>query len=197
MLPSQQPWSTLSGTLLLMSACFGAPADTTSATVRFWTLNDATRVVIETTGEFSFTSDRAYTPDRIFFDVKGARLRVGSSRGQHTVAVGDRLLKQIRIAETQPGVTRVVFDLDGAADFTASQLTNPSRLIVELRPGISNPPPATAVGIGPQSSVPAAPVPPTSENVTPPSLPAAVAKLPPPPAVAKKPEKVQNVKPPL
>src|SRR5436190_8277845 len=129
------------GLLLLLPACFGAsPAAHTAVTaVRFWTLNDATRVVIETTGEFAYTSDRVRGPDRLFFDVKGARLRLGS-KGPHTIPVGDHLLKQLRIAETQPGVTRIVFDLESSVDFIASQLTNPDRLIVELRPGLSAPP---------------------------------------------------------
>ena len=52
---------------------------------------------------------------------------------QKTIAVGDHLLKQIRIAETQPGTTRVVLDLEQDADFSASQLSNPERLMVELR----------------------------------------------------------------
>jgi N-acetylmuramoyl-L-alanine amidase len=168
-------WSTFAGLALMIPSCFGAPADGAAVTaVRFWTLNDATRVVIETTGEFNFTSDRAQSPDRIFFDIKGARLRLGPSKGQHTVPVGDGLVKQIRVAETQPGVTRVVFDLDSAAEFTASQLSNPSRLIVELRAGLS---------------VPSAP------SVA--TLPPAAAKLPPPPVLAKATERVENVKPPL
>jgi len=121
--------------LLLISACFGAPIKTAVTAVRYWTLNDATRVVIEATGDFEFTSDRVNAPDRIFFDVKGSRMRLGG-RGPHTVTVGDHLLKQVRIAETQPGVTRVVFDLAEPVEFTASQLSNPSRLIVELRPAV-------------------------------------------------------------
>jgi N-acetylmuramoyl-L-alanine amidase len=48
--------------------------------------------------------------------------------------VGDKLLKRIRVAETSPGVTRVVFDLESVADYAISRRRNPSRLIVELRP---------------------------------------------------------------
>jgi N-acetylmuramoyl-L-alanine amidase len=118
---------------VLLPACFGASPKAAVTAVRFWTLNEATRIVIEATDDFQFTSDRVSGPDRIFFDVKGARMRLGG-RGPHTIPVGDRLLKQVRIAETQPGVTRVVFDLEADVEFTASQLTNPNRLIVELRP---------------------------------------------------------------
>jgi len=100
--------------------------------VRFWSLTDTTRVVIETTDEFQFRSDHVPNPDRLFFDLVGLQLRMGG-KGQHTINVGDKLLKQIRVAETQPNVSRVVFDLTTEVDFTASQLTNPSRLIIELR----------------------------------------------------------------
>lgn len=122
------------------SVCFAAqPGPKVSATpVRYWTLNDATRIVVETTGEFEFKSDRAYEPDRVFFDVKGAKVRL-DSKLMKTVPVGDHLIKQVRIAETQPGVTRIVFDLESAVDFSASHLTNPDRLIVEFRPAAALP----------------------------------------------------------
>src|SRR5688572_8889358 len=107
------------GTLLFACTCLAQSAQTAVTAVRFWTLNDATRVVIEATGEFEFTSDRAPNPERIFFDVKGARLRI-PGRAPHLIAVGDRLLKQIRVGQAMPGVTRVVFDLEGAAEFSAS-----------------------------------------------------------------------------
>ena len=167
---SQQPRTVLAGLLLLIPAYFGAPIKTEVTAVRYWTLNDATRVVIEATGDFEFTSDRVNAPDRIFFDVKGSRMRLGG-RGPHTIAVGDHLLKQVRIAETQPGVTRVVFDLAEPVEFTASQLSNPSRLIVELRPAVQRL--QTAEGLQKSDAQPsthelplAAPAPPVAAKAT-------------------------------
>jgi N-acetylmuramoyl-L-alanine amidase len=103
--------------------------------VRFWSLGDVTRISIETSTEFKFRSERLANPDRLYFDIQGARPAL-SEKGVHLIAVDDGLLKQIRIAESQPGVTRVVLDLianDPAVTFTASQLSNPDRLMVELR----------------------------------------------------------------
>lgn len=100
--------------------------------VRFWSLGDTTRVVIETEQDFQYRSDRVQGPERLFFDVFGARCRLGP-KGQQTIRVADKLLKQLRVAETLPAVTRVVFDIEPGVEFTASRLTNPSRLIVELR----------------------------------------------------------------
>jgi N-acetylmuramoyl-L-alanine amidase len=185
---SQQLRTVLAGILLVLPACFGAPVKTAVTAVRFWTLNDATRVVIEATGDFEFTSDRVGGPDRIFFDVKGAKMQLGG-RGAHTVPVGDHLLKQVRIAETQPGITRVVFDLEGPAEFSASQLTNPSRLIVELRPA-PNPALRTAEARPETREVPT--IPQAAHSISAQATPVASIAPPPPPLVQKS-VRVQNV----
>ena len=111
--------------------------------VRFWTMPEVTRIAVETSGEFKFKSDRVSNPDRLFFDILGAVPRM-PGKGVHTTIVGDKLLKQIRVAQTQPGMTRVVLDLAAPVDFTASLLTNPDRLIVELKPASPAPVPAPA-----------------------------------------------------
>jgi N-acetylmuramoyl-L-alanine amidase len=101
--------------------------------IRFWTLGDVTRVAVETSGEIRFVRDRLHNPERIFFDLRGARTRLGKN-GFQAIAVGDRLVRQIRTAQTKPDVVRIVVDLASDSEFTASQLANPSRLIIELRP---------------------------------------------------------------
>ena len=99
--------------------------------VRFWSMVDSTRIAIEATGEFQFRSDRLQNPDRLFFDLVGAKPEMGP-KGTKVIQVGDRLVRQIRIAETQRGVTRVVLDLLGDVKFSTSQLSNPDRLIVDI-----------------------------------------------------------------
>ena len=101
--------------------------------VRCWSLSEATRVVIEVDGEFEFRAERAHDPERIFFDVQGSRPRINGHRF-YSANVTDKLVKKVRVAETQIGVTRVVLDLQSNADYTATQLSNPDRLVVELRP---------------------------------------------------------------
>jgi N-acetylmuramoyl-L-alanine amidase len=110
-----------------LGVCSGQASNRVTA-VRFWSTGDATRVAVEVSGEFKYKSDNLDNPPRLFFDVQGSR----PGMAQKTIAVGDHLLKQIRIAETQPGTTRIVLDLEQGADFTASQLSNPERLMVEL-----------------------------------------------------------------
>ncbi len=120
-------------------------ADTTGRVtdVRFWSLYDATRVAVEVTGEFEFRYDRLTSPDRIFFDISGVKpARV--PKGTEKIPVGDQRVKQIRVAETQPGTTRIVLDLEGPVEAVASQLSNPSRLMIEVRVSDKSVSPLTA-----------------------------------------------------
>jgi N-acetylmuramoyl-L-alanine amidase len=100
--------------------------------VRFWSLGDVTRIAIESDGDFSLRSDRLENPERLFFDLVGAKPTLGS-KGMTVIQVSDTLVRQIRVAETQHGVTRVVLDLERSADATTSHLDNPNRLIIEVR----------------------------------------------------------------
>lgn len=117
--------------LCLLGAALGRCGQQITA-VRFWSLGAATRIAIETDGPVSYRAQRLSNPDRLFFDLPNTVPR----EGRHTVRVipvGDEIVKQIRVALTRPGVTRVVVDLAGPADYSASQLANPDRLMIELR----------------------------------------------------------------
>jgi len=136
--------------------CSGQAARRVTA-VRFWSAGDSTRVAVEVSGEFKYKSDNLEAPPRLFFDVQGAK----PSMAQKTIPVGDHLLRQIRIAETQPGTTRIVLDLEQNADFNASQLSNPERLIVEIRPKGTKPlTTATDAIEEPARPLPSSPAPP-------------------------------------
>jgi N-acetylmuramoyl-L-alanine amidase len=102
--------------------------------IRFWTYEETTRIAVEMSGEFTYRSETLHNPERLFFDIRHARPAVPGKKPGIT-SVEDKLVKRIRIAETQPGVTRIVLDLNTPAEFTASQLANPDRLMIELRKG--------------------------------------------------------------
>lgn len=102
--------------------------------VRFWTLGDVTRIAVEIDGDFRVRANRLENPDRLFFDLIGTRPTMPEQKGTTTIPVMDRLVRQIRVAENQHNVTRVVLDLAGTAEVTTSRLDNPERLIIELRP---------------------------------------------------------------
>lgn len=126
--------------VVLFLSCFGTAGVSAGdrvethhiTAVRFWSLGDVTRIAIESDGDFAVRSDRLENPDRLFFDLAGAKPMLGG-KGTTVIPVSDTLVRQIRVAETQHGVTRVVLDLERAADATTSHLDNPIRLIIEVR----------------------------------------------------------------
>ena len=128
--------------------------------IRYWSLSDVTRVAVEVSSEFRFKLDHLPDPERLFFDIPGAKPALPDEGPHNMIRVGDPLLKQIRIAETQPGVTRIVLDLEQPATQTTSQLSNPNRLIIELRARdskpTSQPAPATVSANRESAPVPAA-----------------------------------------
>ncbi|MDP8989022.1 MAG: N-acetylmuramoyl-L-alanine amidase, partial [Acidobacteriota bacterium] len=124
----------VAGAFLAVGVCSSAAApDSAKVTaVRFWSLGDVTRIAIEVSSDFTFKYSQLNNPERMFFDIHGARPQI-AGKGLHTIAVGDALVQQIRVAETQPEVTRVVIDLVQVASVTTSQLSSPNRLVLELR----------------------------------------------------------------
>jgi N-acetylmuramoyl-L-alanine amidase len=106
--------------------------------IRSWSLAEVTRIAVEVSGDFTIRTDRLHNPERVYFDIRGARPRIDSKR-LWSKEIGDKLVQRVRVAETSPGTTRVVLDLAGPVEVSTSQLSNPNRLIIELRGG-SGPP---------------------------------------------------------
>jgi N-acetylmuramoyl-L-alanine amidase len=101
--------------------------------IRSWSHADSTRVIVETTGPAEFKADRAYNPDRLFFDVLHSSPLMEGKR-HAAKQINDALVQRVRIAETVPGTTRIVFDLTGPGTFTVTRLEAPNRLVIEIRP---------------------------------------------------------------
>ncbi len=121
--------------LFAVPACFPQATDSPRIeAIRFWSFGDVTRIAIETRGEFKIHTEQIDGPPRLFFDLSGIHPPVGHKKGVQSIQVQDALVKQIRVAETMPGVTRIVFDLQTQVDFSSSQLGNPDRLMIEIRP---------------------------------------------------------------
>ena len=187
----------LPGVLLAATA---KSASSKVTAVRFWSLGDVTRVAIEVSSEFKYRSEKLTNPDRLVFDIQGAKPEMGP-KGMHVIAVDDALLKQLRVAETQPGVTRVVLDLAQPVDFTASQLSNPDRLMLEIKSKDHQAPAATSTsGVRSLTDSPSHTIAPDLVAAAP--VPSAIvaSPVPPPPApvaVALKPEPKRFDPPPL
>lgn len=178
---------------VVLAAPLGAQTGNAITSVRAWTQGDVTRVAIETSAEPSWRGEAIGKPDRLFFDVRdaGIRLQAGAAR---IVEFDSPLVARARIAMNQRSVARVVLDLKGKVDYEASVLSNPWRLMVEIRPrGAAKPAPAapaieTPKAVPAPEPVPEAPV--VTERAAAAAAPAADA-----PAVAPAPA-AAPVKPP-
>ncbi len=93
---------------------------------------DFTRVTIDLEDLVQYASARIRNPDRIFFDLHAARLTPELAR-QNIHVEGD-LLSAVRVAQNQAGIVRVVLNVNGVKDYTASLLTNPPQLVIDLYP---------------------------------------------------------------
>jgi N-acetylmuramoyl-L-alanine amidase len=99
--------------------------------IKHTTEGDYTRITINLEEDVRFESQRLDHPDRVFFDLKNARLAsrlLGSS-----VSVDDGRVKKIRMAQYKPGRARIVIETDGRASFNASLLSDPPRLIIDVK----------------------------------------------------------------
>jgi N-acetylmuramoyl-L-alanine amidase len=91
---------------------------------------DGTEVVIDLEDAVQYVSGRIANPERIYFDLHAARLSPALVRNK--IRVSGDLLTQVRVAQNQGGVVRVVLDVNGVRDYAASLMHKPSRLVIEL-----------------------------------------------------------------
>src|SRR5450432_474308 len=98
--------------------------------IRHWSTPDYTRIAIDLESDIKFGSQLIDNPDRIFFDLRGTKL--ASTLVGKSFDVDDGFLKKIRVAQFQPGRTRVVLEVDNLSDYEAFLLPNPYRLIIDI-----------------------------------------------------------------
>jgi N-acetylmuramoyl-L-alanine amidase len=91
---------------------------------------DTTRVTIDLEDSVQYASRRIANPERIFFDLHAARLTPEVARGN--VRVDGGLLTAVRVAQNHEGVVRVVLDVNGVKEYSASLTNNPPRLSIDL-----------------------------------------------------------------
>jgi N-acetylmuramoyl-L-alanine amidase len=113
---------------------------------------ESTRVTIDLEDTVQYSSARIRNPDRIFFDIHAARLT--PEVGKANVRVEGELLTAVRAAQNHAGIVRVVLDVDGVKDYTATLQDNPPELIIDLYPNTGTT--RTAGGKRPAEPQPAA-----------------------------------------
>jgi N-acetylmuramoyl-L-alanine amidase len=93
---------------------------------------DSTRVTIDLEDTVQYSSARIRNPDRIFFDIHAARLTLEVAKA--SIHVEGELLTAVRAAQNHAGIVRVVLDVNGVKDYTATLQDNPPELIIDLYP---------------------------------------------------------------
>ncbi|MBV9181320.1 MAG: N-acetylmuramoyl-L-alanine amidase [Acidobacteria bacterium] len=91
---------------------------------------DYTRVTVQLDEGVEFKSERIDHPDRIFFDLKNARLSSGLAG--RSLDIDDHFVKRVRVAQYKPGRARIVVETEGRANYNASLVLNPPRLVIDI-----------------------------------------------------------------
>jgi N-acetylmuramoyl-L-alanine amidase len=103
--------------------------------MRHWSNPDYTRISVTLDREAAFEyhqlkkNAEAKLPPRIYIDIKGARI----AGGVKDMPIGDGLLRMARIAQYRADIVRVVLDIDNIKDFKIFSLSDPFRIIVDVK----------------------------------------------------------------
>jgi N-acetylmuramoyl-L-alanine amidase len=101
------------------------------SSIRHWSTADYTRVAIDLEQDVKFDSRQMDRPNRIVVDLPDTK--VASPLVGKVIDVEDGLVKKIRASQFQPGQARVVLEIDDSAEYKASLLSNPSRLVIDIQ----------------------------------------------------------------
>ena len=128
--------------------------------IRHWSTPIYTRVAIDLSDEVQYEAARVPDPDRIYFDLHGARLApelVGKSLNDNGNVTDDGFLRRIRVAPYSRNSTRVVLDVSHVSEYSAFFLPNPWRLIIDIHGAKSNTSATTQENASARSTLPPAP----------------------------------------
>ncbi|HLE36240.1 MAG TPA: N-acetylmuramoyl-L-alanine amidase [Candidatus Acidoferrales bacterium] len=106
--------------------------------IRTWNAENYTRIVVDVEDHVKYQAARISGPDRIYFDLTKAKLN--SALAGKTIDVqGGGFLKNVRVAQNQAGVVRVVLEVEKVKDYSVFLLPNPYRLVVDVygQPGVT------------------------------------------------------------
>lgn len=102
--------------------------------IKHWSNPDYTRVSIELDRDVTWEAHELGKgvpgkPGRVYIDINHARL----GKGGHDVTIGDGLLKGVRVAQYRADIVRVVLDTENIKDYKIFPLSEPSRLVIDVR----------------------------------------------------------------
>jgi N-acetylmuramoyl-L-alanine amidase len=99
--------------------------------IRTWNADLYTRIVIDVGAQVKYQAARISNPDRIYFDIEGAKISPALLHTPVDVGSGG-YLKDVRVAQNQAGVVRVVLEVNQAKDYSVFLLPDPYRLVVDV-----------------------------------------------------------------
>jgi N-acetylmuramoyl-L-alanine amidase len=99
--------------------------------IRTWNADTYTRIVIDVGAQVKYQAARIFGPDRIYFDIEGAKINSALLHKPIEIADGG-FLKDVRVAQNQSGVVRVVLEVNHAKDYSVFLLPDPYRLVVDV-----------------------------------------------------------------
>jgi N-acetylmuramoyl-L-alanine amidase len=105
--------------------------------VRHWSTPVYTRVAIDLQDQVQYEAARVPNPDRIYFDLHGARV-APELIGRTVDVTDDGFLQRIRVAQFSNDVTRIVLDVNQVTEYSAFFLPNPWRLIIDIHGGAAH-----------------------------------------------------------
>lgn len=141
-IPERQPEASDAGTMAARNPRAGfigveTPVTATIEGVRYWATSGSTRLAIDMSGAVPYHAYPSQDGKQIAFVFFGAR--PAATLVLHSIAVEhDSYLRAVRVSALTDNQTEIVLelnrDLNRAASFSAFQLPNPDRLIIDLRP---------------------------------------------------------------
>jgi N-acetylmuramoyl-L-alanine amidase len=99
--------------------------------IRYWNTEDYTRLVINTDREVKYIEGRLDNPTRVFIDIQNVQLSPALTG--KTIVLNDGFVSKIRLGQSQETVARVVVDMSSFKSCQVLQLSNPSRIVVDVQ----------------------------------------------------------------
>lgn len=104
----------------------------TAGAFHHWSDDRSTTVTLDLQKLVFFEGHRLTSPDRVYFDLQDTDMPENLQNKLVQLDVAEKFVRRIRIAEREPGVTRVVLELTPNSDYSAMIAPDPYRLIVRL-----------------------------------------------------------------
>ena len=102
--------------------------------MKHWSNPDYTRISLELDRDVTWESHRLGPvgpgkPGRVYIDINRTRL----GKNVREITIGDGLLRGARVGQYKPDIVRVVLDTENIKDFKVFPLSDPARLIIDVR----------------------------------------------------------------